>query len=158
MISIISSKHNLFTQGIQQQNFTHFRELDFQPTIKPTFRFFKSMLHLRRSYRDEDNRKMGGGYRSLKPSHAARKFPLVKLFKAYVNVNVMVSTFRFNIHSTMNLFYVRHGSGGFSFPSLYRLFARWYEAYLLFFNLFFYDLDVIVFGTSDFKHEIFSIN
>jgi hypothetical protein len=58
----------------------------------------------------------------------------------------------------MRFYHIGRSGAGIELPSVRKLFETWTRSYLLLFNLFFYRLDVLVFGTPDFRYEIFSIN
>jgi hypothetical protein len=81
-----------------------------------------------------------------------------KLFKPYLVLNTVFYTFRYEVHASFAFFFLRHVAGGTSVVSIRKLFVRWKDAYLLFFNLFFYKIDLLVFGTSVFKNELLGLN
>lgn len=91
-------------------------------------------------------------------SNTSNNYKLFKLFRPYLTLNTVFYTFRYKIHASFAFFFIRHVAGGTSVVSIRKLFTRWKDAYLLLFNLFYYKIDLLVFGTSVFKNELLGLN
>ena len=83
---------------------------------------------------------------------------MFKMFKTFIKLN---SNSAHNItipHFSFKSFYMGHRRGGLTILNARKLFTRWKDIYHLLFNLFFYKLDMLIFGSSFFKSEILALN
>ena len=86
------------------------------------------------------------------------KVKLLLSFKSYLRVN-SASTSTITIpHFSFKHFYLGYRRGGNAVLNINKFFTRWKDTYYLTFNLFYYEIDLLTFGTSFFKSEILSLN
>jgi hypothetical protein len=86
------------------------------------------------------------------------KLSLLKTFNGYVRTNTHIGNQIFYNHSSLLFNYFYKTKFGISVTSLPKLFNKWHESYLLLFNLFFFNIEILAFGSAFFKKEILSIN
>lgn len=86
------------------------------------------------------------------------KIRLMRSFKSYIRLNVN-SFDTINIpHFSFKHFYLRYRRGGVNVLNISKFFSRWKDVYYLVYNIFFYRMDMLVFGTSFFKRELLAFN
>lgn len=98
---------------------------------------------------------------NLKPTLYPLGLPqknLYRLFKAHVKLNLLPYKSAFTVHYSMRAFYVRKSQNTLIVVSLIRFFQRWKDFYYLIYNLFYYEIGILSFGTIFLKKEILSIN
>jgi len=83
---------------------------------------------------------------------------LLTSFKSYIRVNSNSLNTLTIPHFTFKHFYLGYRRGGTSVLNVSKFFTRWKDVYYLMFNLFFYKIDALTFGTSFFKRELLSLN
>ena len=83
---------------------------------------------------------------------------LLLSFKSYLRLNTASASTITIPHFSFKYFYLGYRRGGVALLNVNKFFTRWKDVYYLMFNLFYYELDLLTFGTSFFKNEILSIN
>lgn len=160
LYSVASSKelYGILRLVSLSQNFSHAyrRQLDISSANLSTS--FKLLNRVRRHSSPEFFNKPGLRDEVIYSSELDNDYNLFRLFKPYLTLNTVFYTFRYKIHATFASFFIRHVAGGTSVVSIRKLFVRWKDAYLLLFNLFYYKIDLLVFGTSVFKNELLGLN
>ena len=86
------------------------------------------------------------------------KVRLLKSFKSYLRVNNASNSTITIPHFSFKHFYLGYRRGGNAVLNINKFFTRWKDTYYLTFNLFYYQIDTLTFGTSFFKNEILSLN
>lgn len=148
VLRLLSSDQNLFKSQRSQ--------LDISSVNISTS--FKSLHRTRRYSNNEFFNKLYLLGEAVHPTLESNNHSLLKFFKPYLTLNTVFNTFRYKIHASFAFFFIRHASGGTLVVSIRKLFVRWNDAYLLLFNLFYYKIDLLVFGTSVFKNELLGLN
>lgn len=92
------------------------------------------------------------------PLCTGENLQLLKSFKSYIRVNSNSITTLTVPHFTFKYFYLGYRRGGVAVLNISKFFTRWKDVYYLMFNLFFYKIDTLTFGTSFFKQELLSLN
>ena len=92
------------------------------------------------------------------PLRVDENLQLLKSFKSYIRVNSNSITTLTVPHFTFKHFYLGYRRGGTAVLNISKFFTRWKDVYYLMFNLFFYKIDTLTFGTSFFKQELLSLN
>ena len=92
------------------------------------------------------------------PLRSGENTHLLKAFKSYIRVNSNSLSTLTVPHFTFKHFYLGYRRGGMAVLNVNKFFARWKDVYYLMFNLFFYKIDTLTFGTSFFKQELLSLN
>lgn len=87
-----------------------------------------------------------------------RNTDLILLFKVYLTTNSFSYKYFLAIHSSWRGFFYTNSKSGVSIINLNKMFSKWKNFYYLFFNLFYYSINMVVFGTSFFKKELVSLN
>ena len=83
---------------------------------------------------------------------------LLQSFKSYIRINSNSLTTLTIPHFSFKHFYLGYRRGGVAVLNINKFFTRWKDVYYLMFNLFFYKIDALTFGTSFFKQELLSLN
>ena len=83
---------------------------------------------------------------------------LLSLLKIFLRTNSFTNTDTFHVHASWTSYYFKITFGDGCVISIRKFFIRWKQAYYLLFNLFFYDIPLIVFGTTFFRKELLSFN
>lgn len=86
------------------------------------------------------------------------KIKLLKSFKSFLRVNNSSNSTITIPHFSFKYFFLGYKRGGLAVLNIRKFFTRWKDTYYLMFNLFFYQIDTLTFGTSFFKSEILSLN
>lgn len=97
----------------------------------------------------------------LKPlvtTNYVSEIKLIRSFKSFLRLNGDSFSTLTIPHFSFKVFYLDYSRGGLSTLNLTRLFGRWKDVYYLVFNLFFYKIDLLTFGSSFFKNELLSMN
>lgn len=97
----------------------------------------------------------------LKPlatTNYVSEIKLIRSFKSFLRLNGDSFSTLTIPHFSFKVFYLGYSRGGLSTLNLTRLFGRWKDIYYLVFNLFFYKIDLLTFGSSFFKNELLSMN
>lgn len=82
----------------------------------------------------------------------------VQLFCTFLKVNVNVGPRIFAPHPSFYFFFIRNAKGGAVVANMAKLFTRWKDIYHLFFNLNYYKVELLTFGTPFFKDEVLAAN
>lgn len=82
----------------------------------------------------------------------------VKLFQLFVAVAVRPIKNSYKIHPSSKSFFLSYTRSGSAIFSVSRLYSRWQDFYHLLFNIFFYKLPLITFGTRLFQNELLALN
>jgi len=80
------------------------------------------------------------------------------LFYSYMRVNIFTSTSVLGLHPSWNGMYLYNKGFGISVRSLNAFFRVWKGFYLILFNLLYFKLSHLTFGTIFFKNEVESLN
>jgi len=80
------------------------------------------------------------------------------LFRTYLRVTSVSSTGLFAVHPHFRFMFLRHSASASTVASISGVLTRWQSAYYFLFNLFYFNMEVMVFGTSFFKKELLSFN
>lgn len=83
---------------------------------------------------------------------------MLKMFKTFIKLNSNSAHNITTTHFSFKSFYMGHRRGGLVILNTRKLFTRWKDIYHLLFNLFFYKLDMLLFGSSFFKSELLALN
>ena len=86
------------------------------------------------------------------------KKSLLKLFTVFVRVNMSSQNELTVPHHTFRSFYLTRMKGGLTIITLSKLFQRWKNCYLLIFNLYYHNVNVLTFSPSFFKKEVLALN
>lgn len=81
-----------------------------------------------------------------------------QLFKVFLNTSTFITKSAFKVHPSSRFIFLNYASKGSRIFSLKKLFNRWQDFYHLVFNIFFYKISIITFGTSFFKNELLTLN
>lgn len=157
-VAALKELHGVLRLVLLGQNLfnSYRRQLDLSSTNISTS--FKMLNRTRRHSNPEFFNKSGLRDEVVYPPETYNSYRFFKLFKPYLTLNTVFHTFRYKIHASFSFFFLRHVAGGTSVASIRKLFTRWKDAYLLLFNLFYYKIDLLVFGTSVFKNELLGLN
>lgn len=79
-------------------------------------------------------------------------------FKTFMQVNITANSSLTIPHFSFRHFYIGYRKGGLVTLNIPKLFAKWKNAYYLLFNLSYYQLESLLFGTSFFKTELLALN
>ena len=110
------------------------------------------------------NHKVLRGAQRSKPNATIAKFDVAtnvrmfKSFKTFIQLNSNSFSTLTIPHHSFRSFYLGYSKGGLVVLNLAKLFNRWKDVYYLFFNLFFYKIDMLTFGSSFFKTELLALN
>jgi len=96
---------------------------------------------------------------SLTPIHKSiKKADILSFFKVYISTNSFNYRYFLETHNSWKSFYIYNSKSGTSILNLNKIFLKWKNFYYLFYNLLYYNIDIVIFGTSFFKKELLSIN
>jgi len=90
--------------------------------------------------------------------YIAPDLKLFTIFKSYLKLNSASQGTISTPHASFTQFYLGYRRGGLAVLNVSRLYSRWKEVYYLLFNLFYYELDLLTFSSSFFKHEVLALN
>jgi hypothetical protein len=154
----LSELHNVLRLLIVNQNLFNSVNLQLDISSVNISTSFKLLNRTNRHSNAEFLNKAGMRGEVVYPSDVSTGQSWFQLFKPYLVLNTVFYTFRYKVHASFAFFFLRHVAGGTSVVSIRKLFIRWKDAYLLLFNLFYYKIDLLVFGTSVFKDELLGLN
>jgi hypothetical protein len=80
------------------------------------------------------------------------------LFRLYLRVTSVSAQPLFAVHAGFRFLFLAHSKSAASVISISGLRARWHTAYLLLFNLSYFNMELLTFGTSIFRKELLSFN
>lgn len=86
------------------------------------------------------------------------KIEQFKLFKVFLKANSTLGFTNFIPHTSQRSIFIKYHKKGVAFSSLPRFYSSWTDAYNLMFNIIFYRIDILTFGSSFFKNEILALN
>lgn len=92
------------------------------------------------------------------PHNSQLRTKLLTMFKSYLRLNSASQSDITIPHFSFYQFYLSHRKGGLAILNVRKLFDRWKDSYYLLFNLFYYELETVTFGSSFFKNELLAIN
>ena len=115
----------------------------------------KSMYEVKLKNSPYKNHLVNSKIITIQPNNSTK---VVKLFRTFLNVNTFSNTALFEAHPTWVAYYFNVSFGDGLLISIQKFFTRWKKTYYLLFNLFYYRIDLLVFGTSFFKNEVLSLN
>ena len=83
--------------------------------------------------------------------------PMLNLFKTFIRFSLPNGLNYFGKHSSLKYYYLSNSKNLLT-SSLNKLYSKWINFYLLFFNIFYYNLNFITFSNSIFNKEITALN
>ena len=83
---------------------------------------------------------------------------MVSILRVFLNTNAFTNTTLLRMHHTWVSYYFSVSFGDGCVISIRKFFIRWKKTYYLIFNLFYYRINLLVFGTSFFKKELLALN
>ena len=93
----------------------------------------------------------------FKPKFDRRSY-LFNLFIVFSKLNIATGPTIFQPHASFHNFFVRNNRGGALITDVSRLFTHWKNMYNLFFNLIYYRICFLTFGTVFFRDEVLALN
>jgi hypothetical protein len=81
-----------------------------------------------------------------------------KLFTVFLKANSTLGFTNFVPHTSQRAVFVRYYKKGVAISSIPRFYSSWTNAYNLLFNIIFYRIDILTFGSAFFKNEILALN
>lgn len=81
-----------------------------------------------------------------------------ELFKVFLHLNTWVLTPTLRVHASFNIFYLYNSQSNVGYFNLKRIFKAWNNIIIFITNIFYYNLNHLVFGSSYFKYEVLSLN
>jgi len=120
------------------------------------FSEFKTLYNL--NLKNNFNIKKINNFIPVKPSNTNSVKEILSIFKIYISTNSFNYQYFLSTHVSWKSFYVFNSKSGNSILNLNKIFNKWKNFYYLFYNLFYYNIDILVFGTSFFKKELLAIN
>lgn len=95
---------------------------------------------------------------TLKPVINTNQNQMFKLFKTFLQVNLFTSTHIFKTHTTWKSLFLSNTDSIINIISINKVFTKWKEFYYLMLNLFYFNIQILFFGTSFFKKELLAFN
>ena len=86
------------------------------------------------------------------------KIEQFKLFKVFLKANSSLGFTNFIPHASQRSIFIKYRKKGVAFSSVPRFYSSWTNAYNLMFNIIFYRIDILTFGSAFFKNEILALN
>nr|QPL15885.1 ribosomal protein S2 [Strombidium sp.] len=83
---------------------------------------------------------------------------LIRLLIIYLMLNTSISINTYKIHITQKIFYFYHSSNGIYITNFLNLIKIWKKMYYLIYNLFYFNINMLLFGSTAYKKEVFSFN
>lgn len=83
---------------------------------------------------------------------------LFKLFRSFIQTNLYTSNRYFDLHPYWYCNFFKKSKGNIVFYNILKTFTRFKVFYLLMFNLFFYRINLVIFGNIFLKNEVNSLN
>lgn len=83
---------------------------------------------------------------------------MISILRVFLNTNVFTNTTLLRMHPSWVSYYFSVSFGDGCVICIRKFFTRWKKTYYLMFNLFFYRINLLVFGTSFFKKELLALN
>jgi hypothetical protein len=92
----------------------------------------------------------------FRESHTHTK--MISVLRVFLNTNTFTNTTLLRMHHSWVSYYFGVGFGYGCVICIRKFFMRWKKTYYLIFNLFYYRIHLLVFGTSFFKKELLALN
>ena len=130
------------------------------PKYNPMFTNFMSS-EFKLSYKNIQSFRRFPQPNKLSPTSAAHTTSDLKLFTSFKSYLKLNSTSQGTInlpHASFTQFYLGYRRGGLAVLNVSKFYTRWKDVYYLLFNLFYYELEVLTFGSSFFKSELLALN
>jgi hypothetical protein len=86
------------------------------------------------------------------------KIEQLRLFKVFLKANSSLGFTNFVPHASQRSIFIKYYKKGVAFSSIPRFYSSWTNAYNLMFNVIFYRIDILTFGSAFFKNEILALN
>ena len=83
---------------------------------------------------------------------------LLNSFRSYLRINSASQSILTTPHHSFQNFYLGYRKGGLAILNVNKFYNRWKDVYYLIFNLFYYEIELLTFGTSLFRSEVLSLN
>jgi len=101
-----------------------------------------------------------GGYKqsSAGNTFGKNKVLISKIFKTYLNISFYAYTSNTKIHPSFIHMYLLNSTKGSNLVNINKFFSVWLNVCTYIYNIYFYNLNPILFGTSFFKKEVYSLN
>ena len=81
-----------------------------------------------------------------------------KLFITFLKANSTLGFTNFIPHASQRSVFIKYYKKGVALSSVPRFYSSWTNAYNLLFNIIFYRIDILTFGSAFFKNEILALN
>ena len=91
-------------------------------------------------------------------TYNSKNIKIMHSFKSYIRINANSLNTIDIPHFSFKHFYLGYKRGGVTVLNISKFFTRWKDVYYLLYNLFFYKIELLTFGTSFFKREILALN
>jgi len=85
-------------------------------------------------------------------------YHMIPLFKIFLNTSTDTNTSLMKMNPSWVAYYFYVAFGDSCIVSVRKFFTRWKRTYYLLFNLFYYNINLLTFGTSFFKKELLALN
>lgn len=80
------------------------------------------------------------------------------IFSSFLNLNSWLSNVSLKVHHSFNIFYLYNNESNVGWFNVKRVFQTWNNIIIFITNIFYYNLNYLVFGSSYFKYEVLSLN